>query len=169
MPRSIISLSTSTRNLDVAVNELDDCCVLMGLPQDATVNDVRVATLARLANAERVVGRQPRPDMDVTLRTQFIEHEAVRLEQLYRARRSVMGYNAQTEAIQTKMVSLLDDGAQAGRSWVRFLDIQSRLAEKLAQEPRLAELGDVFAEASDADGVQYSEALAECVTSPEAA
>lgn len=133
----LIRSITSTLNFDATLAQLDDCCCLLGLRPEANVSQVREAVMARLANAERAMNSQPEPTMDPVLRANRLEAEAARMHRLYNARRVVMGYNAQAERIQENLLEKLDDGAQAGRAWSRFLTAQASLAEKLADERRL--------------------------------
>lgn len=159
------ALSLSLLTLNAATDELNDCCTIFGLPKDATVAMCREAAFARMANAERKLGMTPRPEMAPELRARHIEAEAARLGALYRARRLVMGFNAQAEAQQERTVEILDDGAQAGRSWSRFLAVQAALRPHMNREVRV---GDVFADHSAADHLENLSGLEDLVSAPEA-
>lgn len=154
-------------HLDAAMEELDALCSLLGLPGDAGVAACRAAVMARLANAERATGVAADPCTDVLVRVQKLEREAVRLDQLYRARRQVLGYNHAAESIQDVILGRIDDATQAGRGWARFLVVQAGLSTKLAREPRKSCI-DALAVHADGDEVVRSPALEECVSAPEA-
>jgi hypothetical protein len=156
--------SNTTHNLNHATEQLDDCCAILGLPGDAGVAAVRAAVFARLANGERAVGHQPEPRTDVLVRVQRLEAEGLRFHGLYRARRQVMGYNPQAEAIQNAVLEKIDDGAQAGRAWARFLCAQTDLQVKLAHET-VVDVTVALATASVADEATDVEDL---VSVPEA-
>jgi len=158
------SLALSTLTLAAATSELDDCVVIFGLPKDATVAQCREAAFARMANGERACGQTPDPAMAPEIRARNLEAEAARLGALYRARRLALGFNAAAEAIQEKLLEKIDDGAQAGRSWSRFLAVQAALKPHLDREVKV---GDVFTDHSAADHLENLSGLEDLVSVPE--
>jgi len=160
MPKSLL---LTLLNLTGLVELLDTMCQLFGLPVDSTVAQCREAAMARLANAERATGITPTPNVDPLIRAQRLDAEGARMANLYRARRLVMGFNAQAEAIQNGLIEKIDDGATAGRAWGHFLSAQA------AAKPHLEKFsGDAAAAMthhSDADEVVDVEDL---VSVPEA-
>lgn len=159
------SLTLSLLTLNAATDELDDCVQIFGLPGDAGVPAVREAAMARMANGERAAGQTPNPTLDPVIRAQRLEAEGARLGALYRARRLVLGYNAQAEAIQDKLIEKIDDGAQAGRSWSRFLATQAAASLHMA---RSAPVGDALIVHSDEGALESLAGLEDLVTVPEA-
>ena len=159
-------ITNTINHIDAVSEELDSLCQCFGLPLDSGVACVRAAAMARMANAERQAGRQPEPHTDPLIRAQFLSAQAVRLSQLYRARREVMGYNAQAEAIQNKALEILDDGVTAGRSWARFLDVQTGLTRRLERSP-CVDVSDAVVEHAASDELEDRADLADLVSAPE--